>query len=108
MCRFIVLKEGNLSVPIPVDEVVRFEAMSSYTNVYLKNGRIHRQCGHIGYWEEKVKKTALFLRVHKSHLVNSQYIISFSKAGVFLKDNSSMDISAQGHINLQIFFADPF
>lgn len=104
MCRFIILKEGTTQVPVRVEEVVRFEGMGSYTNVHLKNGKMYMQCKYIGYWEDKVKETGLFMRLHKSHLVQHSLIFSFNKTSVTLKDNSRLDISGQGYISPQELF----
>jgi len=105
MSRFITLKKGTNHRPVLVEDIVRFQGMGSYTLVYLKNGKVYMQCKYIGYWEGEVRESGLFMRVHKSHLVQHCFIVSFNKTDVLLKDNSHLDVSEKGYTNLQRFFA---
>ena len=107
MCRFIILKEGDTCTPFEVRDIIRFEACGSYTNVYFINGTSSKQCGYLGDWQGKVKSSGLFVRIDRSHLVNYQQIISYSRAGgVLLKDKTTrLPLSVEGLIQLMGLFS---
>ncbi|MBL7941513.1 MAG: response regulator transcription factor [Flavobacteriales bacterium] len=55
------------------DEIVRCEADSNYTLIYLKGNRKFMASKTLSDIESMLEEST-FLRVHKSHLVNKQYV----------------------------------
>lgn len=100
----IVVKEGNTIKVIPVKDVLYLEAASDYVKVhtqdryYLKHGTMH----HF----EEVLTPSNFVRVHRSYLLNLEYINKlelYEKGGhcVILKNNAVIPVSKSGYMRLK-------
>ena len=80
---------------VRVNEIIRCEADDNYTRFYLIDGKQQLICRTLKHYED-VLKDYDFIRVHKSHLVNFQYIRQYKKGKggqVIMKDNSIVDVS---------------
>lgn len=75
------------------DEILRLEACSNYTNIYLTNNR--------RYLTSKVLKTFTpyleskgFIRAHRTHLINPLHIAFINRDGlIYMKDDTTIKIS---------------
>lgn len=81
---------------IPVEKIIRLEALSNYTKFYI-NGqeKLIIVAKTIKHYHEKLNGQQ-FVRPHQSHLVNKSYIETYStKNGGFLilKDETKIGIS---------------
>ena len=75
------------------EEIVRFEASSNYTYIHFANRRPILIAKVLGDYEEQLSGSG-FLRTHRSHLVNRQYITFIDGQGnIVLEDNSRIEIS---------------
>lgn len=83
-----------------IAEIIRCEASSNYTFFYLTGNR--RFCASKTLKEfELMLKDHDFVRVHKSHLVNMQFVQSIDPSGVIrLTDNSQITMSRRKRSNL--------
>jgi len=102
----IVLKTSDSIYIIDVQDIVRCESDSSYTKFFLKDNRKIMVSKVLKEYVELLKDSG-FLRVHKSHLVNLNYIDKFNKAdGGFLimKDSSSVPVSQRKRDTVLNFF----
>ena len=80
---------------VPLNEIIRLEAMGNYTTFYIKDGKILVTKTLKEF--EKVLP-ASFLRVHQSHLVNKRQIQAYIKTeGGYLKmrDDSNVPVSVR-------------
>ncbi len=80
---------------VPLNEIIRLEAMGNYTTFYIKDGKILVTKTLKEF--EKVLPSS-FIRVHQSHLVNKQQIKSYIKTeGGYLKmrDDSKVPVSVR-------------
>ncbi len=68
---------GNLIVE--VSQIMRLEGESNYTNIYLADGQKFLISKTLSTFEEILPED-IFVRVHKSHIVNIGYIKSILKA----------------------------
>ncbi|MBC7937943.1 MAG: response regulator transcription factor [Rhizobacter sp.] len=77
-----------------VDDILRLEADSSYTNIHLVNQRPFLASKTLKHFEEMLEDFH-FIRTHKSHLVNSKHItrISNDKEFVLLTDGSKVEVA---------------
>lgn len=76
-------------------EIIRLEGEGNYTRFYLTKDRKYLSAKTMKEYEEILLKHK-FLRIHKSHLVNRQFIDKYKNEGsVLLKDNSSLPVSRQ-------------
>lgn len=81
---------------IRMEDIVRLQGNGNFTDIYLKDGSKKMACRFLKHYEDILPHP--FLRVHKSHIINIEYVRSFHKnAGgyVMLSDGSEVDISAQ-------------
>ena len=79
-----------------VNKIIRAEANDNYTNFYLTNGKTYLASKKIKHFNELLCDFN-FIRTHKSHLVNLQYITKYIKGKggqVIMTDNSYVDVSA--------------
>jgi len=91
----IVLPQLDGFEVVNVNEIVRVEADDNYTNFFLTNGNTYLVSKTLKHFESLLTEFD-FLRVHKSHLVNLQYITKYVKGKggqVQLIDNSMVEVS---------------
>jgi two-component system LytT family response regulator len=87
----IPTKQGDYQFSI--NDIVRCEADSNYTNIYLKGKRKFTASKTLSDIEEMLAG-ALFMRVHKSHLVNLEHVKRLtSEDELILSDESHIAIS---------------
>ena len=80
---------------VHVNEIIRCEADDNFTRFHLVNGRKVLICRTLKFYETLLENYD-FIRVHKSHMVNFQYIQQYKKGKggqVIMCDGSSVDIS---------------
>lgn len=74
-------------------EIIRCEASGNYTVFYVNGGKQRMTSRTLGEYEELLSPFH-FIRTHKSHLVNREYISYIDRNGfVILKDSSSVEVS---------------
>lgn len=82
--------------------VVRFEAERDKCQIYLENGRSMILEENLDALEDQLEKSS-FIRVHQSHLVNAEHIISIpEKAGKGIRLSNGMNIPVDEKRLLQI------
>jgi len=75
------------------DEIVRFEASSNYTYIHFTNRKPMLIAKVLGDYEEQLS-SAGFVRTHRSHLINKQYVTFIDGHGnIVMEDNSRVEIS---------------
>ena len=75
------------------DEIVRLEASSNYTYIHFTNRKPMLIAKVLGEYEEQLA-IAGFVRTHRSHLVNKQYVTFIDGQGnIVMEDNSRVEIS---------------
>ncbi|MFT3682372.1 MAG: LytTR family DNA-binding domain-containing protein [Ferruginibacter sp.] len=73
-------------------EVIRLEAKSNYTKIYFRNNfplvvsRVLKEF-------EALLSPVGFIRIHRSHLVNSCYITLVHKKTIIMNNDTAVDIS---------------
>lgn len=76
-------------------EIIRLEGEGNYTRFFLADGRKHMSSKTMKEYEE-ILLQHYFLRVHKSHLVNKNFIEHYRNEGVVaLKDKTELPVSRQ-------------
>ncbi|MEO6036852.1 MAG: LytTR family DNA-binding domain-containing protein [Saprospiraceae bacterium] len=74
-------------------EIVRLEALGSYTRIYLTQGRHFLASKSLGEYEELLQDHG-FVRTHKSHIVNRLFVSYFDHEGyVVLGDSTKVEVS---------------
>ena len=92
----IVLPQMDGFEVVNVNEIIRAEADDNYTNFYLTNGKTFLVSKTLKHFDELLCDFD-FVRIHKSHLVNLQYITKYVKGKggqVRMTDSSYVDVSS--------------
>lgn len=76
----IALPSSKETRLVPPEEIIRCESMNSYTRFFLKNGEQLIVSKPIFEYESLLTDYG-FIRCHQSHLVNMQFVKSYSKEG---------------------------
>lgn len=80
---------------VTVKEVIRLKGNGNFTNVYTTNGKDFMVCRFLKHFEDILPKQ--FIRIHKSHIVNTQFIKSYHKGSggfVTLLNDTEVEVSA--------------
>lgn len=99
------LKPDKLALPVydgyfivSLVDIVRIEADGSYSTIFLANREKIMVSKNISAIEELLSDD-LFIRVHKSYIINMRYLKRFIKndgnSYVILTDNSTIDVSVR-------------
>ena len=76
-------------------DIIRVEALSNYSRIYFANGKIATVAKVLHWFEDELPKE-FFVRVHKSHLVNTGFVFAISgkrKKSLILQNGDSVFIS---------------
>ena len=90
---------------VKIGDIIRLQANGNFTDIYLSDGKMKMVCRFLKYFEELLPD--FFLRVHKSHIVNSQCVVAYHKGMggyILLVDNTEIDISLTYKENFIQFF----
>lgn len=78
---------------IAIADIIRCEGTEGYTTIYLKNGQQHLSSQNIGHFV-KMMTTPNFYQVHKSHLINLDYLDRYLNEGyAILAENHNVPVS---------------
>jgi two-component system, LytTR family, response regulator len=94
-------KEKNLAITtydgvvfLEVDKIIRCEADLNYTRFILVEGKTFISSKTLKEYEDLLSVHNNFLRVHRSHLVNMDFVLKFRNEGsLVLKDQSIVPVS---------------
>ncbi|MFC3810677.1 LytR/AlgR family response regulator transcription factor [Lacihabitans lacunae] len=93
---YITFHYNNVFVTLPVEQIVRFEANVNYSLIFTGSGKKYLSSRTLKHYTEKLA-TKSFVRVHKSHLINSNFaegvILNGGKSTVLLKFGEKVSIS---------------
>jgi len=98
---FFSNKEKNLAITtydgvvfLEVDKIIRCEADLNYTKFILLENKTFLSSKTLKEYEDLLSVHNNFLRVHRSHLVNLDYVLKFRHEGTLvLKDDSTVPVS---------------
>ena len=86
---------------VQIDEIVRLQAESNYTHIFLTGNKIFISAKTLKEYDE-ILQGHRFLRVHKSHLVNPSHIQAYDRQGILqMSDNSKVEVSRRKKDYLQ-------
>ena len=104
----IVLKTNDSIFVVPISNIVRCEADTSYTHFILYNGSQITVSSNLKKFEQDLKNHH-FIRVHHSHMINLEYITRFSKSEggyVELMDGTTIPVSKRRKEELMKAFSN--
>jgi len=80
---------------INIDSILYCEAADNFTKFYLEGGQTLLICRTLKYFEEVLNEHR-FLRIHRSYLINPDFVIRYSKGKggyVTMKNNMELEVS---------------
>ncbi len=78
---------------IKIDHIIRCEGTDGYTNIHLTKNKSFLSSNSVGYFKKMLENQGFYL-VHKSHLININYIEKYLNEGyVLLSENSKVPVS---------------
>ena len=81
---------------VTVKDIVHCQANDNFTEFYLLDGTKQMICRTLKFYDELLFDLD-FVRVHKSHLINLQYVKRYKKGKgglVIMNDGTAIDVSA--------------
>ncbi|MCW3466173.1 LytR/AlgR family response regulator transcription factor [Chitinophaga nivalis] len=89
----LVLPTQEAMHVVKIDQILRCETSGSYTTFYFTDGKKIIVSRPLKTYED-ILLPPDFFRVHQSHLININYIVSYSREGlVQMEDNTTIPIS---------------
>ena len=86
------IRQGKL-VFVESHNIIRFEARSNYTYVYFKDQPPLLMAKVLRIYDELLRPHG-FIRTHRSHLINTDYVNDFDRKGIIhMKDSSHAEIA---------------
>lgn len=104
----IALPVSDGLVFIEVDDISYLEADGAYTKVNLKNGSNLLISKKLRYFEDLLGGREQFYRIHRSHIININYIKKYSRAeGYLTLDNqTSVRVARDKKSDFEAYIAD--
>lgn len=76
-----------------LSDIIRLKGNGNFTDIYFTNGQKKMVCRFLKHFDELLDRP--FIRIHKSHIINLNFVKSYNKGGfVTLTDNSEIELSA--------------
>ncbi|HLP64220.1 LytTR family DNA-binding domain-containing protein [Flavobacterium sp.] len=77
---------------VKMEEIVRLRGNGNFTDIYLSNGSKKMVCRFLKHFSELLPFP--FIRVHKSHIINVNFVKSYNKGGfLMLHDATEIEVS---------------
>ncbi len=92
---------------VDVTSILYCEAVDNFTRFYFGNGKDLLICRTLKYYED-VLRDHQFLRIHRSYLINPDYVIRYSKGKggyVTMKNNKELEVSPAKKAEVMDFFS---
>lgn len=92
---------------VPVNSILYCEAIDNFTRFHLDGQKDMLICRTLKYYEDVFKDHAFF-RIHRSYLINADYVIRYSKGKggyVTMKNNRELEVSSNKKNDFLEFFA---
>lgn len=80
---------------IDIQKIIYCEAVDNFTRFHLEDGQLLLICRTLKYFEE-VLKDFRFIRIHRSYLINPNFVIRYSKGkggSVTMRNNKELEVS---------------
>lgn len=79
---------------VKIEDIIRLQGNGNFTDIYLSDKSKKMVCRFLKYFCEILP--ASFIRVHKSHIINTDFVRSYHKSSggyVILEDNTEIELS---------------
>ncbi len=95
----LILSVCNGLEIIDINTIIRIEAISNYSKLYFTNGKTLVVAKVLRWFEERlaVKNSTgnkiIFLRTHRTHLVNKNFITRYTNGKIELQNHQIIDVA---------------
>ncbi|MDA8886758.1 LytTR family DNA-binding domain-containing protein [Bacteroidia bacterium] len=92
----IVLPNQNGFEIVNSNDIIRISGNGNYSDLYLTNG-VKKTVSKILKYFESLEKNANFLRIHKSHIINTDHISAYKKGrggSLIMCDGNEVEVAA--------------
>ncbi|MDX1903193.1 MAG: LytTR family DNA-binding domain-containing protein [Thermonemataceae bacterium] len=103
----IAIPDGNSLQMVAINDILYLKAENTYTLLILTNGKSLITSRLLKNFEESLKNFNIFLRCHKSYIINTNYIESYGKSNggfVSLSNKVEIPVSVEKTEELLSFF----
>lgn len=78
---------------VHLNEVLRLQANGNFTDIFLQNGQKKMACRFLKHYEDLLSFP--FMRVHRSHLINCDFVKAYNKGGfIEMHNGDEVELSA--------------
>jgi len=92
----IVLPNQNGFEIVNADDIIRISGNGNYADIYLNSGAKKTVSKVLKYFEN-LEQNANFIRVHKSHIINTNFVAGYKKGrggSLIMSDESEVEVSS--------------
>jgi DNA-binding LytR/AlgR family response regulator len=106
----ILIRSKSKTHLVPLQEIIFIHAAGNYTEIFQTGNRIYNIRKNLKYWETHLPEK-IFLRVHQSYLINTEYLEKIEKLSprsyelVMKSYAEKIPVSQRHLIKLKIFFS---
>ena len=100
----LLIKTTQEQHVLVIDDIIRCQSDGSYTTFYTADKKI-MSARNLKYYESMLNDTA-FIRVHQSHLINSNYIDTMALNTIVLKDGEKVPVSSRKKSAIKQFLSE--
>lgn len=102
----VFLQDGQTMVKVPVQDIASVEICGRNVKIVTRNSTFLSKSS-MQYWEEKLV-ASFFYKIHKSFIVNLNYITNYEKTSVTMQNGDKIPISYRKRAQFQQTFIDFF
>lgn len=88
----LILSNTEGHYVLPHENIVRIEANSNYTHFHMVGDKKYLSTKSMKSVENKLPKDS-FLRIHKSHMINLDYLHRVSRTKLYLRNGEEVPLS---------------
>lgn len=99
-CPCMMVEEKGILRKISEDSLCYIEVMGHYTQLYLADGSVVRVKESLGTVMDRIRQKELFVRCHRSYVVNLAYVERISRTDCVLCSEARLPVSRSAHHEL--------
>lgn len=89
----LAISDSKTTRYVPIEEIIRLEADGNYTYIHRSGSKSYYSAKTLKEYDDLLLGSK-FIRVHRSHLVNIEHIVSYDKQGLLsMSDGSIVEVS---------------
>ena len=89
----LAISDSKITRYVPIEEIIRLEADGNYTYIHKTGSKSFYSAKTLKEYDDLLMG-GRFMRVHRSHLINIDHIVSYDKQGLIsMSDGSLVEVS---------------